>query len=60
MTGAQDPAAVGAGRLRAGHADPQGEDRYRSAARLCRAALAAAALGCAAAALARALAPALT
>jgi hypothetical protein len=42
-------------RLQAGRADPQGADRVRSAAGLCRAALAAAALGCAAAAVARAL-----
>ena len=42
-------------RHRAGQADPQGEERVRSAAGLCRAALAASLLGCLAAALARAL-----
>jgi hypothetical protein len=42
-------------RLQAGQADPQGADRVRSAVGLCRWALAAAVLGCAAAALARAL-----
>ena len=42
-------------RLRAGQADPQGEDRVRSAVGLCRWVLAASLLGCAAAALAQAM-----
>jgi hypothetical protein len=42
-------------RLQAGQADPQGEDRVRSAAGVCRWALAATALGCTAAGLARLL-----
>jgi hypothetical protein len=42
-------------RLQAGDADPQGEERVRSAAGLCRAALVVTVLGCVAAALTRAL-----
>ncbi len=47
-------------RHQAGRADPQGAERVRAAVGLCRAALAAPALGCAAAALARLLSLALS